>query len=287
LRVQSTSAAGPDEINGDLPMPAPWRIRYIARNVWRNVRTAAHPVALQKWVLPRQALADPNMGTASPARVLAEAFIIHELPNITAARRIRVLDIGCGSGRMSDLLGKAGFTGHYVGVDLQNRFAGARWQGGAFTTEFIEGDAHSLDLPRGFDLIISNSALEHIPDDSRLIARLQTLLAPDGLQVHLVPSTWALFLYLWHGYRQYGRAAIAARFPGSLLQIYKLGGGACFLVHFMLITVPEMLFRQSLRKRMPGLYAAVLRGALRVDPLVPFMPSGYAVICRVGGKLRG
>jgi SAM-dependent methyltransferase len=188
---------------------------------------------------------------------------------------------------MSDLLGKAGFTGHYVGVDLQNRFTGARWQGGPFTAEFIEGDAHDLKLPPDFNLVISNSALEHIPDDGRLIARLQTLLGPDGLQVHLVPSTWALLLYLWHGFRQYGRAAIAARFPEPPPLVYRLGGAACFLVHFMLITIPEVLLRQSLRKRFPRVYAAVLLGALRVDHLMPIMPSGYVIICRAAGGPRG
>jgi len=282
-----TRVADTFEINGDVPMPVTRRVRYIVRNVLRNVRDSAGPVVMKKWVLPREILKDPGIRTASPARLLAEAFIVHELPNLTTARRIRALDIGCGSGRMSDLLSKAGFAGHYVGVDLQNRFASARWQDGAFTTEFLEGDAHDLVLQPGFDLIISNSALEHIPDDGRLIAHLQTLLAPDGLQVHVVPSTWALFLYLWHGYRQYGRAAIAARFPGQPPMVYLLGGAACFLVHFMLITVPEVLLRQSLRKRFPGLYAAVLRGALRVDHFVPFMPSGYVVICRAGSGPRG
>jgi len=280
-------AADTSEINGDVPMPVARRFRYIARNVLRNVRGSTGAVVTKKWVLPREILGDPDIRTTSPARVLAEAFVVHELPNLTAPRRIRVLDIGCGSGRMSDLLGKSGFTGHYVGVDLQNHFAGARWQGGPFTTEFIEGDAHDLQLPSGFDLIISNSALEHIPNDGRLIAHLQTLLAPDGLQVHLVPSTWALSLYLWHGYRQYGRAAIAARFPGQSPLVYRLGGAACFLVHFMLITIPEVLFRLSLRKRLPGFYGAVLRGALRVDHLVPFMPSGYVIIRRAAGGPRG
>ncbi len=268
------------EINGDNPMPATRRVRYIVRNVLRNFRRSTGPIATKKWRLPHSVLTDSGIRTTSPARVLAEAFIVHELPNLIADRRIRVLDVGCGSGRMSDLLGKAGFAGHYVGVDVQNRFAGARWQGGSFTTEFVEGDAHDLVLQPDFDLIISNSALEHVPDDGRLIARLQTLLAHGGLQVHLVPSTWALFLFLWHGYRQYGRAAIAARFPGQPPLVYWLGGAACFLVHFMLITVPEMLFRQSLRKRFPGFYAAVLRRALRVDHLVPFMPSGCVIICR-------
>ena len=282
-----THAADTSEINGDVSMPVARRFRYIARNVVRNVRITANPVAMKKWVLPREILEAPGIRTTSPARALAEAFVVHELPNLTAPRRVKVLDIGCGSGRMSDLLGKAGFTGHYVGVDLQNRFAGARWQGGPFTTEFIEGDAHDLKLPPGFDLVNSNSALEHIPDDGRLIARLQTLLVPDGLQVHLVPSTWALFLNLWHGFRQYGRAAIAARFPGPPPLVYRLGGAACFLVHFMLITIPEVLFRQSLRKRFPRVYAAVFLGALRVDHLVPFMPSGYVIICRAAGAPRG
>lgn len=275
------------EINGDAPMPAFRRIRYVVRNMLCNIGGFAGPVSMQRWALPRRVLKDHDIHATSPARILGEAFILYELPKLTAPRRLRVLDIGCGSGRMSDLLAKAGYGGQYIGVDVQDRFDGARWQGGTFTIDFVLGDAHKLDLEPGFDLIVSNSALEHIPDDRRLIARLQTLLAQHGMQVHLVPSTWALFLYLWHGYRQYGRGAIAARFTGQYTQVYKLGGAACFLVHFIFITVPELLLRISLRKQFPELYAVLLHGALRMDRLLPFLPSGYAVVSRATGGPRG
>jgi len=268
------------EINGDIPMPVARRIRYIARNVLRNVGGFAAPVSMRQWVFPHSVLTNRDIRGASPARILGEAFVIHELPKLTIPRPLRVLDIGCGSGRMSDLLAKAGYGGHYTGVDVQDRFDSVRWQGGAFTIDFVKGDAHALNLEPGFDLIVSNSALEHIPDDGKLIARLQTLLARHGLQVHLVPSAWALFLYLWHGYRQYGRGAIAARFTRRDTQVYKLGGAACFLAHFFFITVPEILLRISLRKKFPALYAALLCSALRMDRLLPFMSSGYAIVSR-------
>ncbi len=282
-----TYFVGTVEINGDAPMSAFRRIRYVMRNMLRNIGGFAAPVSMRQWALPHQILTDHDIRGTSPARILGEAFIIHELPKLTTPRHLRVLDIGCGSGRMSDLLAKAGYGGHYTGVDVQDRFDSAKWQGGAFTVDFVKGDAHELDLESGFDLIISNSALEHIPDDGKLIARLQALLAQHGLQVHLVPSTWALFLYLWHGYRQYGRGAIAARFTGPNTQVYKLGGAICFLTHFTFITVPEILLRISLRKKFPALYAALLYGALRMDCLLPFMPSGYAIVSQTEGGPRG
>lgn len=278
---------GTSEINGDAPMSAFRRVRYIAHNVLRNIGGVAAPVSMRQWALPHRVLTDRDNRAASPARTLGEAFVIYELPKLTTPRPFRVLEIGCGSGRMSDLLAKAGYGGHYTGVDVQDRFDSARRQGGAFTIEFVKGDAHELDIKPGFDLIISNSAPEHIPDDGKLIARLQALFAPHGLQVHLVPSTWALFLYLWHGYRKYGRGAIAARFTGQYTQVYKLGGAACFLTHFVFITVPEILPRISLRKKFPAFHAALLYGALRMDRLLPFMPSGYAIVSRAEAGPRG
>ena len=130
-----------------------------------------------------------------------------------------------------------------------------------------------------FDLIVSISALEHIADDHLVIDRARSWLRPGGLQVHIVPGGWALPLYLWHGYRQYSRGAIAKRFNANAT-IYRLGGIMSFSIHFIVITVGEMLLRQQLRRRWPRTYDRLLSWS-RVDARLGCVPANlYAIVER-------
>jgi hypothetical protein len=52
------------------------------------------------------------------------------------------------------------------------------------------------------------------------------------------------------------------------------------LLHFIFITIPDLILRRPWRKRAPKLYRAMLIAALRLDRALPFFPSAYAVIRR-------
>ena len=230
------------------------------------------------WRMPTAALNRRSFGQASPGRVLGEAFIRYQLPEILAPGEIDVLEIGCGSGRMTRLLAEAGYRGSYTGIDIDNRFDTSARAGHGFKTHFIQRDALTADITHRLDLIVSMSVLEHIPNDARLIERLDGLLKPYGMQLHILPSTWGLFPYLWHGFRQYGAGAIAERFDNRRAVAYKLGGVFSFTTHWLCITVPELLLRKSFRRRLLGLYLRLVYASLRLDRLVPLMPSAYAVV---------
>ncbi len=278
-----TATSGESEINGDLRLGAADRVRYLAGNLMRNLRGAFAPATIRYWRYPDSLLRAAALGPASPGRLLSEAFIRHELPKLVPPRPLEVLDIGCGSGRMAKLLAEAGYSGDYTGIDPADRFRAQEWpEASRFRLSFVQGDAHTVLPGSSFDLIVSLSALEHIPDDARLIRRLNGLLAPGGLQIHFVPSTWGLLVYLWHGYRQYGAAAIAERFDRENTTLYKLGGLGSFLVHWSLITMPEYLLRTSFRSKWPRAYDRLLRAGFSLDRAAPFMGSIYAILQPVG-----
>ncbi len=134
-------------------------------------------------------------------------------PRLIPPGKIDVLEVGCGSGRAREILARAGYHGTYTGVDVFDRFD--REPETPFESSFELMDAHDLEPGARFDLIFSNSALEHIPDDAQLIAHLRTTLRPGGIQLHIIPSGAALYAYLWHGYRQYARGAVAKRFKSA------------------------------------------------------------------------
>lgn len=269
-----------DEISGDGHLTPTQRLRYLAINLYRNLRPgrcAAKRLEFTAGRLPR------TPSTASPGRALTEAFLRSELPKLRPPGTLRVLEIGCGSGSLAKLLTEFGYSGNYVGVDIADRFDHAAKS--AFDRDFVEIDAHQFEPDGTFDLVVSISALEHIPNDHLLIEKLAGFVAPGGLQVHFVPSGWGLPAYLWHGYRQYSAAALDQRFDPRRTILFSMGGAISFVLHFLFITVGEILLRLRLRQRLPSLYGRMLDASLRMDSLIPMCGTMYAV-CQTAAPTR-
>ncbi len=264
------------ELNGDTRLSIKDRLAYLWRNVVRNFRTSRpgissrsyHPQSVSKDVEP-----------SSPSRALTLTFLNDILPQILPPRKIHMLDIGCGSGFMSDILAASGYTGAYTGIDVGNRFNTTFSHEDAFDRSFVQEDVHAFKTDDKFDLIFSFSALEHIHNDAELVDKLTSLSAENGLQLHVVPSGWGLGLYLWHGYRQYTKADIVDRFGSNNLEIYALGGLFSYALHFLFITVLEMVLRLPVRKRFGSVYTFTHRMCHKLDRLLPIFPSAY-VICK-------
>lgn len=257
------------EISGDGRLSPGERVRYLLRNLRRNLGWAAPLGSAPRFTAPR----DPaTPGTASPGRALTEAWIRQRLPRLLdASRPVRILEIGCGSGRMARLLSELGYHGSYHGVDIDGRFDLAPVPG--METRFTQTDIHAFDPGvERYDLILSVSALEHIPRDEVLLDKLPGWLAQGGLEVHVVPGGWGLPVYLWHGFRQYPLFRIAKVFRGREEAVEPLGGLFSFLLHFLFITLGELLLPLKLRKRSGGIYNGLLDLALKLDQFLPWTP---------------
>jgi SAM-dependent methyltransferase len=262
------------EINGDLRLGLRDRLRYIWRNALRGWRVRGGPPA-RPFRPPAVAAADVRQ--RSPSRILTDLFVTTELPGLIPPRPVEVLDVGCGPGQAQQSLTAAGYSGRYTGVDIQDRFRPD--PGSTFEAAFVMTDAHRYEPPRPVDLIFSVSVLEHIDGDAALVARLAGHVAPGGAQVHVVPATASLAVYLWHGYRQYSRSDLARRF-GEPVELVGIGGVGSLAVHFIAITVPELLLRIPMRRMLPRAYAHLLRTGLAVDRALPYWPTALVVIKR-------
>ncbi|MCC2110532.1 MAG: class I SAM-dependent methyltransferase [Hyphomicrobiales bacterium] len=261
------------EICGDEPLGVARRLAYLWRNAKRNL-THSGPAATVRPFAPD--ILPDGLGIASPSRALTEAFLRQKLPALLPPGDIRVLEIGCGSGRLCRILADLGYCGTYVGVDVGDRFETGDVEG--FTRQFVRSDIHLFDPgEERFDLIVSVSALEHIAEDGRLIVKLPQLLRPDGMELHFVPAGCGLAAYLWHGYRQYSRRAIGARFDGAGCIAYGLGGPGALVLHITFITIGEMILKLPVRKRFAGAYTTLRRACLRIDRVLPLCPTLYAV----------
>ena len=91
----------------------------------------------------------------------------------------RVCEIGCGTGRHTLRLARAGNT--VTGIDLSpGMLAVARDKLSGLDVELIEGDMLTLAPPGVFDAIVTALVLEHIADLAAFFARVADMLVPGG-----------------------------------------------------------------------------------------------------------
>jgi trans-aconitate 2-methyltransferase len=124
----------------------------------------------------------------------------------------RILDIGCGTGRLtSEIMRRAGAT-TVVGTDLSGAMvteAHARYSGGI---EFAQADATRLPFPdETFDAVFSTATFHWIKDHDRLFVEIHRVLTPGGRLVSQCgggPNLQELYRRAQHSrtsppYRQY------------------------------------------------------------------------------------
>jgi len=119
------------------------------------------------------------------------------------ARTGRLLDIGCGAGRLSALALQSGFDP--LGVELSPRMA-AKARGRLGADRVRIGRLQDCNLPAGgFDVAVSISYIEHDPDPLPVMRHVHVLLRPGGVCLHKTPNYNSLLRRVlgrrWSGYR--------------------------------------------------------------------------------------
>jgi len=188
----------------------------------------------------------------SPSRILCNMFWKSIDWNYISAQldgEINILDLACGSGRYGlkyqQYLG-ANF-GSYTGLDIYK------------SSDFPDSFEHILDKAENLishyknqNLIVSQSALEHIEKDTQCLKdalNSQIHSSRKFMQIHLLPASISLFLYLWHGWRQYSLRNLSS-ISGELnsvaniqIRVFPIGGFRSFYAHFRHITLPVYFFK--------------------------------------------
>jgi 2-polyprenyl-3-methyl-5-hydroxy-6-metoxy-1,4-benzoquinol methylase len=117
-------------------------------------------------------------------RRMAEVLASLERLRVHSAR---LLEIGCGTGWLSELLTRFGTV---TAVDLGKEIietAKARNP----EIDFRSGDIHTLDLaPHSFDVIVTLETFSHVPDQQAFVRRMSQLLRPGGLLLLTTQNKW-------------------------------------------------------------------------------------------------
>ena len=217
----------------------------------------------------------------SPSRMLSYLLwynVFWENVRQQLGGQINLLDIGCGKGIYSCILNdfSGGNIDTYHGIDISESQIWERLRSKSQKVRFTRYDGRDLSfgLTHGVNMIISQSALEHVEEDLFLFHQIARHIKEKGtpmLQIHLFPSPACLLLYLTHGIRQYTPRTISkiTRLFGeeSRFILLGMGGVNCFKLHWKAITRPRFFgetSKNNSREKDPQ-YSLKLYDAIRAD----------------------
>ncbi len=92
-----------------------------------------------------------------------------------------VLDVGCGTGAVIELLHEKYPDAHYTGLDLTPAMIDAATAKGLPNCDFVVGDAEDLPFEdASFDAVLSSNSFHHYPNPAAFFAGAFRVLRPGG-----------------------------------------------------------------------------------------------------------
>jgi tRNA (cmo5U34)-methyltransferase len=147
---------------------------------------------MNEWQTAKHALGYLEQADRVPHRSAGEAALLDELPETVR----RVLDLGCGDGRLLDLVLRARRAALGVAVDFSPpMLAHLRQRFGA--SERVQIIAHNLDDPLPplglFDVVVSSFAIHHVDHQRKreLYGEIWNALSVGGVFCNLEHVAWA------------------------------------------------------------------------------------------------
>jgi 2-polyprenyl-6-hydroxyphenyl methylase/3-demethylubiquinone-9 3-methyltransferase len=104
---------------------------------------------------------------------------IHEFYSYRS-KDIRILDVGCGAGFLSNLLASEGFQ--VTAIDIsKSSLEVAQSRDLTQAVSYLQADAYELPFEDGtFDVVTSTDFLEHVSEPQRVIAEISRVIKPSG-----------------------------------------------------------------------------------------------------------
>jgi malonyl-ACP O-methyltransferase BioC len=123
--------------------------------------------------------------------------LIEGLKSLKQFRYDAVLEIGCGSGVLTERFMKNFQTGHFYVNDLVPEYQQVvavickQYPGSSFS--YIGGDIEGIqNLPEQLDLLISNATFQWLEDFKGMLAKIHRILKPGGLLAFSTFGPWNL-----------------------------------------------------------------------------------------------
>jgi SAM-dependent methyltransferase len=150
-----------------------------------------------------------------------------QVHRIAAGRRLRILNVGCGTGGTVAMLQRYGSV---VNVDVSDQAIAFMTRLGHTDTVKVTG----VDLPfedGSFDLVAAFDVLEHIDPDVPALREWRRVLRPDGRVLLTVPAhpwLWSGYDVSQHHHRRYTRRSLRAASAGAGLTPRRISYAIAF-----------------------------------------------------------
>lgn len=201
---------------------------------------------------------------------------------------LAILDIGCGTGAMSEKLARYGKVVSADFSPLALQFSRRRT-----LTRLCTADAMRLPFrDNAFDLIVALDILEHLSDDQAALCEFQRVLKPGGRVVASVPayqSLWSAHDVALMHFRRYTARQFHERFSTARLSVDKLSYAMTLLFPIVWIfrRASNLFRRKDARPKsslvnVPGRLNRVLVRLLGAENSVirrTNLPFGVTVFC--------
>ena len=129
-------------------------------------------------------------------------WVLGKIDQYSPKAPLRVLDVGCGAGFLSNALAQNSPGGRKLevhGLDISKdslRVAAAHDP--TASVQYVHGDAYKLPFPdRSFDVVTSMDFLEHVDDPELVIKEVSRVLKPEGLFFfHTFNRNWLAYIVI-------------------------------------------------------------------------------------------
>jgi len=156
-----------------------------------------------------------------------------------------VLEIGCGTGNVLQLLEKVCRKGCVIGMDLfYEALTFARQR---VSCSLVQGDLHASPFAAQFQIVGMFDVLEHLSDDRAVLRDVYAMLAPGGLLFLTVPanpSLWSYFDEASHHARRYLLADLNQKLLETGFQIEQIS-------YYMVSILPLVWAERKLQGKNP------------------------------------
>ena len=219
--------------------------------------------------------------TNSPSRFLSDCFW-HSFPwtrlKNEIGEKINAIEIGCGTGKygifLQGLLGDN--LNSYLGLDIKEN---ADWKISSESSKInfvIDNSYNATKYLEGKNLIFTQSSIEHFKEDILFFQNLSKYLSrqkEQTIQIHLMPSSFCLFTYLFHGYRHYNLrlvSKITEVFNNDFkFTLFNMGSANANMHHLKNITIPKILNKKEGRHVNSDKYFELMKQAIKLDQKSP------------------